>query len=102
MRLLVACTAVFISFFTGLNNKNDVLNIDKKNFYQVMQSGKMNDVNQELELLANSTSPEKEGYEGAMIIRKAGLVKLPTERLKLFKKGKIKLETAIANDPGQW
>ena len=59
----------------------------------------MTEVNQELDLLEASTSPEKEGYEGAMIIRKAGLVKLPTERLKLFKKGRIKLESALMSEP---
>ncbi len=64
-----------------------------------MRSGKMDDVNRELELINTGSSPEKEGYEGAMIIRKAGLVKLPTERLKLFKKGRIKLETALQNNP---
>ena len=99
MRSFLILTAIFINFLPHLNNKSGVISVDKKEFYHILQSGKMNDVNQELDLLATSTSPEKEGYEGAMIIRKAGLVKLPTERLKLFKKGRVKLETALMSEP---
>jgi hypothetical protein len=49
-------------------------------------------------LLNPASVPEKDAYEGALLIRKAGLVKLPAEKLKLFKKGRIKLETALLND----
>ena len=99
MNLITALLLLFTYVIPGNNVKISTSIIDKKEFYQVMRSGKMNDVNRELELINTSTSPEKEGYEGAMIIRKAGLVKLPTERLKLFKKGKIKLEAALQEKP---
>ena len=71
---------------------------DRQHFYEVMSSGKLKGVNEELDLISTSSVSEKEAYEGALLIRKAGLVVLPSEKLKLFKKGRIKLETAIMND----
>ncbi len=58
----------------------------------------MSEVNDELNLLASSSAAEKEAYEGALLMKKASLVKIPIEKLKVFKKGRIKLETALAND----
>jgi hypothetical protein len=63
-----------------------------------MKSGKKDEVDDELDMLAKSAASEKEAYEGALLMLKAGMVKIPVEKLKLFKKGRIKLETALLND----
>jgi len=73
-------------------------NFDKANFYSVMSEGKLKEINNELTILNSTSIKEKEAYEGALLIRKAGIVKVAAERLKLFKKGRIKLETALLND----
>ena len=71
---------------------------DRSFFYATMASGKIDDVNKQIELLHTSTISEKEAYEGALLMRKAGLVKKPVEKLNFFKKGRIKLETVILTD----
>ncbi|MBA3674032.1 MAG: hypothetical protein H0W75_03600 [Chitinophagaceae bacterium] len=73
---------------------------DKVNFYSVMSGGKLKEINNELKILNLTTIKEKEAYEGALLIRKAGIVKVAAEKLKLFKKGRIKLESALLNDKG--
>ena len=69
--------------------------IDKATFYAAMTSGSLADINKELAVLSDND----QGYIGAMLIRKAGAVARPAEKLKLFKAGRIKLETALLNDP---
>lgn len=68
--------------------------LDKNTFYAVMTSGKPEDIEKELSILTE----EQQAYAGALLIRKAGLPKVK-ERLKLFKAGKAKLETALAAEP---
>jgi hypothetical protein len=68
--------------------------LDKSAFYEIMASGKIEDIDKELAILTD----EQQAYAGALLIRKAGLPKVKA-RLKLFKEGKAKLEAALANDP---
>ena len=70
--------------------------IDKTAFYVAMTSVNLADINKELAVLSDND----QGYMGAMLIRKAGAVARPAEKLKLFKAGRVKLETALLNDPG--
>ena len=71
---------------------------DKPAYYTVLSSGNLDDVNKELDLVNSSDIKQKWAYEGALQMRKAGLVKIPAEKLHFFKLGYIKLETAILND----
>jgi len=73
-------------------------NLDKANFYAVMASGKLREINEELALIGSSSIKEKEAYEGALLMRKAGLPIPPHEKLASFKTGYHKLESALAND----
>lgn len=76
----------------------DGQNFDKSTFYTIMASGDLDAVNGELALLATSSSPEKEAYEGALLMRKAGLLARPAEKLRSFKAGRIQLESALLKD----
>jgi len=78
--------------------KNAPQTFDKSKFYSVMASGKVDDINNEITIVSSSEASYKEGYEGALLMRKAGLLKIPAEKLKYFKRGRIKLETALLND----
>ena len=71
---------------------------DKTSFYSVMASGKLAEINNELIIVAAVSIPEKEAYEGALLMRKAGLLKKAADKLKFFKSGCIKLESAIKSD----
>jgi hypothetical protein len=71
---------------------------EKVNFYAALKTGKIMEIDEQLELLSATSINEKGAYEGVLLMRKAGLAKIPAERLRLFKKGRIALETAILND----
>jgi len=71
---------------------------DKAAFYSVMKSGDMAAIENEMELVKALPAKEQTGYEGALLMKKADLLKRPKERLKYFKQGRIKLETALMND----
>jgi hypothetical protein len=74
---------------------------NRKAFYSVMASGNTQTVDEQINLLKNSapTSPkDKEAFEGALLMKKAGLVSGPGRKLNLFKDGHKKLEAAIKED----
>jgi hypothetical protein len=73
---------------------------DKAGFFSVMASGKLEEINAELLLLEASAVKEKEAYEGALLMRKAGLLSRPKEKLATFKSGYIKMESSMAKDSG--
>jgi len=93
---------LFLLFFVcsvpSAQSEISTQNFDREAYYNILASGKMDKVNEELELLSSSSTSEKEAYEGTLLMRKAGLEKVPAVKLKYFKKGRIKLETAIQKD----
>lgn len=62
-----------------------------------MASANLDEINNELDVLKDVSFDEKEGFEGALLMRKAGLLSKPKEKLKFFKEGRIKMETALLN-----
>jgi hypothetical protein len=73
---------------------------DKAGFYSVMASGRLEEINAELSVVATSSVKEKEAYEGALLMRKAGLLARPKEKLATFKSGYIKMESSMERDSG--
>ena len=71
---------------------------EKAAFYSVMKTGDLASVDQEMDVLKELPANEQTGYEGALLMKKADLMKKPKDRLKYFKEGRIKLETALMND----
>lgn len=96
LRLLFGLS--FLLIVSTVKSKSLLQKFDKAAFYSVMASGSLDEVNQELDVITSSSTLNKEGYEGALLMRKAGLLKKPAERLKAFKAGRIKLETALLSD----
>lgn len=72
--------------------------IDKTAFYNAMATNDVNAINSQLSIVKASSINEKEAYEGALLMKKAGLVTGPKEKLSLFKAGRLKLEAAIRKD----
>jgi hypothetical protein len=79
-------------------SKSSQQKLDKAAFYAVMDGGNLDEVNKEIDIVAASSSPEKDGFTGALLMRKAGLMKLPAQKLKFFKAGRIKFDTAVSSD----
>ena len=71
---------------------------DKAVFYQVMELNDSLKINQQLNLLQNSSIKEKQAYEGALLLKKAGVVTNKRNKLNTFKLGKHKLESALEKD----
>ncbi len=73
---------------------------DESILYRVMSSGDTNEINNEMKIVEMSSLTNKDGYDGALLMKKAGMVTNVKEKLKLFKGGRIKMETALHADNG--
>jgi hypothetical protein len=71
---------------------------EKSTFYSVMKSGDMAAIDNEMAALSDVPAPEREGYAGALLMKKAELQRKAKDKLRYFKEGRIKLETALAAD----
>jgi hypothetical protein len=95
--------SVFLVFFiTGagiLVEGNRLLqSFNKPAFYAVMKSGEIKNIDSQLVIIDLVPIKERNAYEGALLMKKAGLVQIPSRKLHLFNAGRIKLETAILKD----
>ena len=91
--LLLFMMPVFV-----VSGKSTAQNFDREAYYAIMAAGTIAEINEELFIVRATSINEKEALEGALLMRKAGLLKKPEEKLKAFKSGRIKLETALLDD----
>lgn len=71
---------------------------EKATFYSVMKSGDMAAIDNEMTIVNDAPANEREGYTGALLMKKADLQRRAKDKLKFFKEGRIKLETALMAD----
>ena len=71
---------------------------DKSAFYHAIASDDLEEINEQLNIVKSSSINEKEAYEGALLMKKAGLVTKAKEKLSLFKSGRLKLESSIKKE----
>ncbi|MEO5893309.1 MAG: hypothetical protein ABIQ31_23865 [Ferruginibacter sp.] len=97
-------STVFILLFTipGITMQGKVARavVDKTIYYKALAGSDLTEVNAMLDQLEKGGFPEKAAYEGALLMKKAGLVKKISEKLSFFKSGRAKLEEAIKNNGG--
>lgn len=74
---------------------------NRKEYYQVLKTARLEAIDEELGVVARVEGSDREAYEGTLLMRKAGLLKLPKDRLEAFKRGRRQLETAIRADSGK-
>ncbi|MCW3093531.1 MAG: hypothetical protein JWP81_4600 [Ferruginibacter sp.] len=99
--IIPLCAFLTIFFFIPTlpaQEKAISANFDKTLFYTTLASGKTDEINNRLAQLAESNFPEKKAYEGALLMKKAGLLGKPKDKLSIFKMGRSKLESAINSD----
>jgi flagellar motor component MotA len=89
---------LLLLFALQLNAGIQKTDFDKSAFYSAMASNNINTVNAQLQIIKSSSINEKEAYEGALLMKKAGLITKVKEKLSLFKTGRLKLEAAIKKD----
>ncbi|OJY95834.1 hypothetical protein DC498_15415 [Terrimonas sp.] len=72
------------------------LKIDRSNYYKIIASENLESINTQIEFVKNSGEKYKEAFEGALMMKKAGLLKGAPNKLKEFKAGRQKLEDILA------
>lgn len=87
----VLLISVFTTGYAGLSNFQN-------GFYAALSSDNLASINAQLSVIKSSGVAEKEAYEGALLMKKAGLIKGAKEKLDLFKAGRSKLESSISKE----
>jgi hypothetical protein len=95
---LIVSLLCILSAFPVMAEPVSYQGFDKDGFYAAMASGNITKIDTELELLRNGSFSEKDAYEGALLMRKSGLLKKAEDKLKAFKAGRIKFETAMRDN----
>ncbi|MEJ0104100.1 MAG: hypothetical protein WDO19_16740 [Bacteroidota bacterium] len=84
--------------FAVVQGKSQQQGFDRSALYTVIESGNKSDIDAQLSIVKGSLLPEKEAYEGTLLMKKAGLVAKAKDKLNLFKSGRSKLESSISKD----
>lgn len=74
--------------------------INKNSFFNSMASGNSKQIDAQLAALKSVSGSDREAFEGALLMRKAGTLTIPAKKLSMFKLGHKKLESAISKNPG--
>lgn len=93
-RLFLSKLFLILSFAVFADNA--AVSFDKALYYKSFMTKDLTTIEAELTLVQSSVFPEKEAYEGALLMKKAGIVSSPKNKLSLFKDGHKKLENAIS------
>ncbi len=83
-----------VAFIVAFTQK---LQINRTDFYAAMASNKLELISDQ-EKIVKSYGNESQGFEGALLMKKAGLVGKASEKLSLFKSGHKLLDNAIKMD----
>ena len=67
-------------------------------YYQTLKKGTLKEINDQLAIIDAAAISNKDAFKGTLLMKKAGSVSVPKQKLDLFKSGRIKLETEIKND----
>lgn len=98
MNIRIIFNLLLLLLGLNLNATTQKAGFDKSAFYNAMAASDINSINNQLSIVKASSLTEKEAYEGALLMKKAGLVTRAQEKLSLFKQGRLKLEAAIKKD----
>jgi hypothetical protein len=73
---------------------------DRVAFYEAMSKKNLDQVNGQLAIVSKSSMEQKQAFEGALIMKKAGLLSGAGKKLNTFKDGHKKLEASLQKDSG--
>ncbi|HTI12852.1 MAG TPA: hypothetical protein VL832_30010 [Puia sp.] len=91
---------LFLSGAVKIGNSLPVIprvaqNFDLAAYYATLKTGGLEEIERALAGIEDLPSPGKEAYSGALLMKKAGFLKKPKDKLEEFKRGRIQLETVI-------
>ena len=81
-----------------VNGAQKSTHFDKDVFYAAMSSKSIEKINNVLTMLQSGSVAENDAFEGALLMKKAGLVQTAKEKLHLFKTGRKKLDATIKSN----
>lgn len=90
---------LIISFSTLFQTGFAQSGINKSSFFNAMETGNARQIDAQMAALNNVSGNDKEAFEGALLMRKAGTLSIPAKKLSMFKQGHKKLEAAISKSP---
>ncbi|KYP14770.1 hypothetical protein [Flavihumibacter sp. CACIAM 22H1] len=93
MNVFLKVVLLLTGLFTGTQSISQV-----KELYEGLASRESSLIDAQLKKLENSNSPADYAYTGALLMKKADVVKGPANKLETFRAGKEKLEKAIQED----
>ena len=100
MHMKIFFNLLFFLSVLNVQANSQKAGFDKSAFYSAMAANNLDAINNQLSIVKLTNITEKEAYEGALLMKKAGLVTKAKEKLSLFKAGKVKLEASIKKDSG--
>jgi len=83
--------------FAGAQTSSE--KFERSNFYAAFASDNIDTINRQLDIIKNDKPKGGSAFEGALKMKKAGLLKGASNKLKEFKAGRGKLEDMIAAQP---
>lgn len=98
MYLRVVFNLLFIFSFAATQGKLPHQGFDRSAFYKAIASGNTTEIDVQLSAVREASIPEKEAFEGTLLMKKAGMVGKAKDKLSLFKSGRLKLESSILKD----
>ncbi len=90
------CILVFL--LSGFTKAKCQQSFDKSAYYKLMEKATTEDIDKQLKIIESSAGINNDAYTGALLMKKAGVVKGPSKKLSVFKSGNKKLEAAIEKD----
>jgi hypothetical protein len=87
--VLLLCTARLLYAQTGTTAFN------RAAFYTAFASDNISTIQKQLDIISKSLQDEKEAFEGALMMKKAGLIKGASHKLTMFKAVREKLENML-------
>lgn len=83
-----------------LTAQNSLVDFNRKTYYAAFAGDNTDVIQKQLDILSQSSSDQKDAFEGALMMKKAGLLKGISHKLKTFNIGREKLEDMIAKHAG--
>ena len=69
--------------------------LNRTALYNALASNNISTIQKQLDIIGKSLQAEKEAFEGVLMMKKAGLIKGASHKLKAFKEGREKLENML-------
>ncbi|MEO5996703.1 MAG: hypothetical protein ABIN89_08220 [Chitinophagaceae bacterium] len=98
MKLNVIITMFLVASGMIVQGQNSKKELNKSEFYAAMASENLVSVDALLKEVTNSSVSNKEAYEGALLMKKAGLASGLGKKFNLFKSGHKKLDKSIEKE----